>query len=184
MSFKSGTFTHALATLAIDKRTEREKIALVEALLLSRMCANQTKAEAKFEEFQQLRHKIVRDHWNKAIHQVIINYNIPDKVKAKKDAQRSSEPLNRNTQGIQNGSMKPRKAESVRFNLDQNRYQFYSQPTDRIGSGKGQMQATELSAMGSQTGMCSLANVIYLIRPSHESNSPNFIMVEPVAVCR
>lgn len=84
MSFNSGVFTHALAKLAIEKRTEREKVALVEALLLSRMSGNAKKAEAKLIEFKQLRHKLVRDNWNKAIHQVIIQYNIPDRVKKKR----------------------------------------------------------------------------------------------------
>lgn len=122
MSFNSGVFTHALAKLAIEKRTEREKVALVEALLLSRMSGNAKRAEAKLIEFKQLRHKIIRDHWNKAIHQVIIQYNIPDRVKKKQAmADTRQEEVEEQQQRLKSSiKHQQRKVDTqVRFNLQE-----------------------------------------------------------------
>eukprot|EP00892_Ulva_mutabilis_P012402 jgi/Ulvmu1/9534/UM053_0023.1 len=118
MSFNSGLFTHALATLAIDKRTEREKVALVEALLLSRTAGNSKKAKDKLKEFHQLRHKIVRDHWNKAIHQVIIHHNIPERVKAKRASQSGTQAVPPPTGSVQQKRRAGTDAQ-VRFNLQE-----------------------------------------------------------------
>lgn len=150
MSFISGNFTHALATLAIEQRTEREKVALVEALLLSRMSGNSKKAEAKLDEFHRLRHNIIRDHWNKAIHQVMIRYNIPARVKVRK-AQAESLQLASEQKGTdlqhKSSMRQQRKTDAqVRFNLEQNNQRPANvQHSNRRSISEGHMPMLTLS---------------------------------------
>jgi hypothetical protein len=80
LSFQSAALTHVLAALAIDKRTEKEQLALVELMLWQRFKPNSKRTKGKTEELQRLRKQIVRDRWKKAVHSVIAKYHISDMV--------------------------------------------------------------------------------------------------------
>ena len=90
VTFTSAKFTHVLAALAADKRTEREQFALVELMLYQMFKPDSKKTKGKDKEVKLLRKQIVQDKWKKAIHSVIARESISEAVAEKKRLEEES----------------------------------------------------------------------------------------------
>ena len=71
---QASAFTHGLAMLTLERHSQEDKLAIVEAILLSRMQGK--RAKLRLKQLEDARRDMVRRRWKYAIHKVILNSGI------------------------------------------------------------------------------------------------------------